>query len=58
MKPDIYETEVFFNNTNHSWMHPMTDPCDDILKEGENTLRDIINKPQTKHNKERNHYNK
>ena len=47
MKPDIYETEVFFNNTNHSWMHPMTDPCDDILKEGENTLRETINKPQS-----------
>ena len=31
MKPDIYETEVFFNNTNHSWMYPLTDPCDDIL---------------------------
>ena len=43
MKPDIFETEVYFNNTNHSWMHPMTDPCDDILKEGENILRETIN---------------
>ena len=39
MKPDIFETEVFFNNTDHMSLHPLTDPCDDVLKEGENTLR-------------------
>ena len=47
MKPDIYETQPFFNNTNHRRLLPSIDPCDDILKEGENTLRETINKPQS-----------
>ena len=46
MKPDIYETEVFFNNTNHSSMHPITDPCDDIHKEVEDTSRQTNNNSQ------------
>ena len=47
IKSEIPATQPLFNNTNHSWMHPMTDPCDDILKEGENTLRATVNQPQS-----------
>ena len=47
MKPEIPATQPFFNNTNLRYLLPSIDPCDDVLKEGENTLRDTINKPQT-----------
>ena len=33
MKPDIYETQPFFNNTNLRYLLSSIDPCDDILKE-------------------------
>ena len=48
MKPDIYETQPFFNNTSYrDYSLSAIDPCDDVLKEGENTLRETINKPQS-----------
>ena len=46
INPIILETEVFFNNTNYRYLLPSLDPCDDVLKEGENTLRETISKPQ------------
>ena len=46
IKPDIYETQPFFNNTNHRWLLPSLDPCDDVIAGG-NSLRDTINKPQS-----------
>ena len=45
MKPDIFETEVFFNNTNYRSLLPSLDPCDDVIAGG-NSLRETINKPQ------------
>ena len=47
IKPIILETEEYFNNTNLQYLLPSLDPCDDVFEEGENTLRDTINKPQS-----------
>ena len=45
-KPDIFETQPFFNNSNYRYLLPSIDPCDHVI-EGGNTLRYTINKPQS-----------
>ena len=38
IQPIISEIQVSFNNTNHRYLLPSIDPCDDVLKEGENSI--------------------
>ena len=37
---------VPYNNSNFRYLMPSLDPCDDVFSEGENNLRETINKPQ------------
>ena len=46
MKPNIFETQPFFNNTSYlDYIKSAIDPCDDEIAGG-NSLRETINTPQ------------
>ena len=46
VKPEVYESEQYFNNTSYRYLGQLLDPCDDVI-EGGNHLRNVINKPQS-----------
>ena len=46
IKTPVPSTVPVYNNSNFHYLMPSLDPCDDVFSEGENGLRETINKPQ------------
>ena len=46
IKNPVPSTIPVYNNSNFRYLMPSLDPCDDVFSEGENDLRETINKPQ------------